>query len=252
MSANGGILTAADFAEYRAVTREPLVTTYRGHAVVGFPPPSSGGVHVAQILNILERFDLAGLDRRDPALRRHVMAEAMKLAFADRAFWLGDPDFAQVPRGLADKSYARALADRIELDRVTPVESHGQPLRADDDVFPPAGRARHTTHIAAADADGNWVAITTTVNTTFGSKVVIPGTGVVMNNQMDDFSIQPGVPNAFGLVGAAANAVAPGKRPLSSMSPTIVFEGEDERQAGADGRRGGRADDHQRRSSRPS
>lgn len=226
MAANGGLLTAADFAGYRALPRQPLVTRYRGHTIVGFPPPSSGGVHVAQVLNILRHFDLADLERRDPALRRHVMAEAMKLAFADRAFWLGDPDFARVPRGLADKGYAQQLAERLRLDRATPVRSHGQPPRADEDVFPSAAPERHTTHIAAADTAGNWVAITTTVNTTFGSKVVIPGTGVVMNNQMDDFSLQPGVPNAFGLVGAAANAVEPGKRPLSSMSPTIVLQGD--------------------------
>ena len=226
MRRHGGALTARDFADYRVRLREPLVTTYRGYTVVGFPPPSSGGVHVAQILNVLEHFDLAGLERRDPALRRHVMAEAMKLAFADRAHWLGDPDFAQVPRGLADKTYARALAGRIYLDQATPVPAHGEPPEAGQNVFP--GIEKHTTHIAAADALGNWVAITTTVNTAFGSKVVIPGTGVVMNNQMDDFSIQPGVPNAFGLVGAEANAVAPGKRPLSSMSPTVVLEGDPE------------------------
>jgi gamma-glutamyltranspeptidase/glutathione hydrolase len=224
MSANGGLLGADDFANYRALPREPLVTRYRGHTIVGFPPPSSGGVHVAQTLNVLESFDLAGLERKDPALRQHVIAESLKLAFADRAFWLGDPDFTRVPRGLADEAYAAELAKRIRLDRALEVPSHGQPPHAETDVFPRA--AKHTTHIAAADGEGNWVAITATVNTTFGSKVVIPGTGVVMNNQMDDFSLQPGVANAFGLVGAEANAVAPGKRPLSSMSPTVVIDGD--------------------------
>lgn len=232
MAANGGLLTARDFADYRARPREPLVSRYRGHTIVGFPPPSSGGVHVAQVLNILQNFDLADLERRAPALRRHVVAEALKIAFADRAYWLGDPDFARVPRGLADEDYARQLSGRISLERATPVPSYGLPPRAKEDVFPGGGMlhpphpSKHTTHIAAADAAGNWVAITTTVNTAFGSKVVIPGTGVVMNNQMDDFSSQAGVPNAFGLVGAEANAVEPGKRPLSSMSPTVVLDGD--------------------------
>src|SRR5256885_3831722 len=153
------------------------------------------------------------------AERVHVIAEAMKLAFADRAYWLGDPDFTKVPRGLLDKGYASALAGRINRERVTPISSHGAPPNWETDVF-----KKHTTHFSVADSEGNWVACTATVNTSFGSKVVIPGTGVVMNNQMDDFSIQPGVPNFFGLIGAEANAVAPGKRPLSSMSPTIVLK----------------------------
>jgi gamma-glutamyltranspeptidase/glutathione hydrolase len=176
---------------------------------------------VAQILNILACFELADLHKQDPARSTHVIVEAMKLAFADRAHWLGDADFVEVPRGLVDPNYARQLAGRIDLEQSRKVAGHGQPPRADIDLF-----ERHTTHVAAVDAAGYWVAITATVNTTFGSKVVIPGTGVVMNNQMDDFSIQVGVPNAFGLVGADSNAVAPGKRPLSSMSPTIVLKGD--------------------------
>ena len=224
MKANGGVLAAGDFSRYEPRRREPLVTHYRGRTIVGFPPPSSGGVHVAQALNILSHFDLAAMQKRDPALRVHVTAEALKLAFADRAFWLGDPDFTRVPRGLVDEAYGADLAKRISPDRATPVPSHGTPPRAAEDVFP--GTGKHTTHIAAADTKGNWVAITTTVNTAFGSKVVIPGTGVVMNNQMDDFSLDPNTPNAFGLVGSDANAVAPGKRPLSSMSPTVVLDGD--------------------------
>ncbi len=217
MKANGGILTARDFAQCRVVRREPVRGTYRGSEVVSFPPPSSGGVHVLQILNVLENFDLGSMDE---APRLHVLAEAMKLAFADRAFWLGDPDFVPVPRGLLRKDYARGLAARIQLDRVCDVPTHGHPPDATIDVF-----GKHTTHFSAADAEGNWVACTATLNTSFGSKVVIPGTGILLNNQMDDFSIEPGMPNAFGLVGAEANAVAPGKRPLSSMSPTIVLRG---------------------------
>ncbi len=216
MKANGGIMTAADLGNYQIKLREPTVTSYRSYRIVTFPPPSSGGVHVAQILNILQNFDLAAMD---PATRLHVIAEAMKLAFADRAYWLGDPDFANVPRGLVDAAYGKTLAAKINTQRVTPVQAHGLPPNWQSDWF-----KKHTTHFSVADAEGNWVACTATVNRSFGSKVVIPGTGVVMNNQMDDFSIQPGVSNYFGLIGGHANAVAPGKRPLSSMSPTLVLK----------------------------
>jgi gamma-glutamyltranspeptidase / glutathione hydrolase len=216
MQANGGVITSDDFASYHLVMREPVRSTYRGAEVVSFPPPSSGGVHVIQILNILESFDLPKLAETD---RAHVIAEAMKLAFADRAFWLGDPDFVAVPRGLMRKDYAKALAARIKLDAVLAVEGHGEPPDSLTDIF----QMKHTTHFSVADAEGNWVACTATVNTSFGSKVIVPGTGIFLNNQMDDFSTQPGVANAFGLVGAEANAVSPGKRPLSSMSPTIVL-----------------------------
>lgn len=216
MKANGGLITAEDFANYRFKEREPIVTSYRGHTIYGFPPPSSGGAHVAQILNMLEGFDIAKMSEVE---RIHVIIEAMKLAFADRAHWLGDADFADVPRGLVDRGYARELAGKISKMKATKVPSHGTPPRAAEDLF-----NKHTTHFTAADESGLWVACTATVNTSFGSKVLIPGTGVVMNNQMDDFSAQPGVPNAFGLLGAEANAVAPGKRPLSSMSPTIVVK----------------------------
>ncbi|MFO1514065.1 MAG: gamma-glutamyltransferase [Verrucomicrobiota bacterium] len=216
MKANGGIMTAADFANYHIELREPVETTYRGYKVISFPPPSSGGVHLIQMLNILKKFDLKSLDE---VTRLHVIAETMKLAFADRAYWLGDPDFAKVPRGLVSKKYAATLAKRINLKHTTEVPSHGMPPGWENDLF-----KKHTTHWSVADAEGNWVACTATINTTYGSKVVIPGTGVVLNNQMDDFSVQPGVPNAFGLIGAEANAVGPGKRPLSSMTPTIVLQ----------------------------
>jgi gamma-glutamyltranspeptidase/glutathione hydrolase len=219
MSHNGGVLSADDLAGYQMRLRDPLVTSYRGYQIVGFPPPSSGGVHVAQILNILQNFDIGALQKQDPALRVHVIAEAMKLAFADRAFWLGDPDQTHVPRGLADAGYGKQLADKIKLDATLTNIDHGTPPDAATDYF-----GKHTTHIAAADDQGNWVSITATVNTWFGSKVIVPGTGVILNDQMDDFAIQPGVPNAFGLVGSAANAPGPGKRPLSSMSPTLVLK----------------------------
>ncbi|MDH3584093.1 MAG: gamma-glutamyltransferase, partial [Phycisphaerae bacterium] len=220
MKNHHGLVSARDFADYRIKVRQPVVSRYRDYTVVGFPPSSSGGIHVAQILNILERFDLRKLDKEDRAQRLHVTAEAMKLAFADRAHWVGDPEFVKVPRGLADPDYAQSLAVRIDRARSHDVAGHGTPPRAATDYF---NHDKHTTHIATADAEGNWVALTTTLNTSFGSKVMIPGTGVLMNNQMDDFSAQPGVPNAFGLVGAEANAVAGGKRPLSSMSPTLLL-----------------------------
>src|ERR1043166_3340581 len=257
MRQNGGLLTARDFRNYKIRLRQPINTSYRGFQIVAFPPPSSGGVHVVQMLNILENFDLKSLEE---ATRLHIIAEAMKLAFADRAYWLGDPDFAKVPRGLVSKQYAAALAKKINRNGATEGPSHGRPPGGARDVFAALNRSsrresalipqtgssapggereelapafapqrvpgaeKHTTHWSVADAEGNWVACTATVNTSFGSKVVIPGTGVVMNNQMDDFSTQPGVANYFGLIGAEANAVAPGKRPLSSMSPTIVLK----------------------------
>jgi gamma-glutamyltranspeptidase / glutathione hydrolase len=216
MAANGGMITRKDFANYQVKIRKPIVSEFAGYTLYGFPPPSSGGVHVAQILNILEQFDL---DKLAPAERYHLIAEAMKFAFADRAHWLGDGDFTQVPLSLTDKGYAKTIAQKISLEKVTPDITHGNP-----DVDIQHLMNKHTTHIAAADLDGNWVAITSTVNTSFGSKVVIPGTGVVLNNQMDDFSAQVGAANAFGLVGSDANAVAARKRPLSSMSPTLVFK----------------------------
>jgi gamma-glutamyltranspeptidase/glutathione hydrolase len=218
MLGNGGVLIAADFQLYQIRLRDPILTTYRGYTIAGFPPPSSGGVHVAEILNILENFDLKQMGANS-ANAVHVITEAMKLAFADRASWLGDPDFTRVPRSLISKPYAARLAKRIQLDRATPVAGHGSPPGVAQDYF-----RQHTTHFSTADAQGNWVACTATLNTSFGSKVIVPGTGVVLNNQMDDFSIQPGMPNFFGLIEAEANSIAPRKRPLTSMSPTIVLK----------------------------
>ncbi|WP_211224534.1 gamma-glutamyltransferase [Marinimicrobium agarilyticum] len=214
MEHNGGLITREDFADYELIRRRPVVSEYRGYSVYGFPPPSSGGVHVAQMLNILEGYDLSALSE---ANRYHLLAEVMKLAFADRAYWLGDPAFAKVPKGLISEAYAQTLRARLSLEKTTTVPDYSTPPKAQEELF-----GKHTTHIATADKDGNWVAITSTVNTNFGSKVVVPGTGVVLNNQMDDFSAQPGEPNAYGLIGAEANSIAPGKRPLSSMSPTVL------------------------------
>jgi len=218
MKSNGGIMSVGDFARYHTTDLDPVRTIYRGYTILGMPPPSSGGVHVAQILNMLEGYDLQKIDPKSSDFY-HLITESMKLAFADRAHWLGDPAFARVPKGLVDKGYAKQLAGRINLKKASVVKTHGTPPRSNEDVF-----SKHTTHFSCADSEGNWVAITATINTSFGSKVVIPGTGVMMNNEMDDFAAAPGVPNAFGLLGTEANSVAPGKRPLSSMSPTIVLK----------------------------
>ncbi len=217
----GGVLQAGDFANYKAIPRQPIQTSYRNHSIIGFPPPSSGGIHNAQMLGMLADFDVAGIFAESQARGTHLLLEVMKRAMADRAFWLGDADFTKVPLGLLDPDYLRMRASSIDLGRATAVDSHGQPPRADLDLF---GKQRHTTHLTTADAAGNVVAITQTVNTSFGCKMIVPGTGVVLNNEMDDFSIAPGVRNAFGLVGSAANIIAPGKRPLSSMSPTLVLD----------------------------
>lgn len=218
MKQNGGLLTRKDFSNYQIKMRKPIVSEFAGYTLYGFPPPSSGGIHVAQILNILEQFDL---DKTTTSERYHLIAEAMKFAFADRAHWLGDTDFTRIPSGLIDKNYARSIAQKISLEKTTTDISYGNPEIDIEHLM-----NKHTTHIAAADLHGNWVAITSTVNTSFGSKVVIPGTGVVLNNQMDDFSAQVGAANAFGLIGSDANAIAARKRPLSSMSPTLVFKGD--------------------------
>ncbi len=216
----GGVMATSDFANYQTLVRSVIKTQYRDSYFIGFPPPSSGGIHDAQMLGMLAEFDVAGIFAQSEARGLHLLIEVMKRAMADRAYWLGDADFAKVPRGLLDQDYLRQLASTIDLDRATEVKSHGQPPRADVDLF---GQRKHTTHLTTADAYGNVVAITQTVNTSFGCKMIVPGTGVVLNNEMDDFSIAPGVRNAFGLLGSEANQIAPGKRPLSSMSPSIIL-----------------------------
>lgn len=228
MAEHGGLITEQDFADYRLLERPPIRSEYLGYQVYGFPPPSSGGVHIAQMLNMLANYDLAELDE---VTRYHLLAEVMRRAFADRAHWLGDSDFVPVPRGLMASDYAAEQIRDLQLTRATETVSHGLPPNVDRDLFD-----QHTTHFTTADAQGNWVAVTSTLNTSFGSKVVVPGTGVLLNNQMDDFVSQPGVPNVFGLVGAEANGIEPGKRPLSSMSPTLVtFDGQPVLSVGAAG-----------------
>jgi len=212
----GGIWTLDDLAGYRVVEREPIVVHYAGLRVVSAPPPSSGGVWLADVLNMLAGFDLEALE---PATRKHVIVEAMRRAHRDRAQYLGDPAFTAVPvRLLTSPDYAAGQRASISLSRATP-----------SDLLPgyvdASGDGPHTTHFSILDADGNRVAGTITLNGWFGSGLVVPGTGILLNNEMDDFAMKPGVPNMYGLLGASANAIAPGKRPLSSMSPTFV-EGE--------------------------
>ena len=234
----GGILTEKDFSEYQPVDRSPVITKYRGLSVVGFPPPSSGGYHIAQMLSMLEAYPLKDWYENNPTLYYHLLAETMKRAFADRAFWLGDSDFAPVPESLLDPAYLQARMKDFSTTAATLGIERGSPPGADASRFGtapgdgadpkngPDDSGKHTTHLTTADQEGNWVAMTCTVNTSWGSKVTVPGTGVMLNNQMDDFSIAPGTPNAFGLVGSQANAVEARKRPLSSMSPTMVLDAE--------------------------
>jgi len=216
MQANGGLITRADLEAYRAVEREPVFGEYRGHRVALMPPPSSGGVHIVQMLNVLERFPVADMGYGS-ADSLHLLAEAMRRAYADRSKHLGDPDYYDVPVAwLTGKAYAKELAASIDMEKATPSTA----IRPG--TAPPA-ESRDTTHYSVMDAAGNAVANTYTLNFSYGSGITIPGTGILMNNEMDDFSAKPGVPNAFGLLGGEANAIEPGKRPLSSMTPTLVF-----------------------------
>jgi len=214
----GGGMTLADLAAYRPKWRQPVQGSYRGHTIFSMPPPSSGGVALIQALNILQRYPLAkvGLNSSE---HLHLLAEALKHAFADRARHLGDPDFIKVPVArLTSAKYAAELAGRIG-PRVKPLQSYGSKEAA----RAPSGGNQGTSHLSVVDRWGNAVALTTTINTSFGSHVVAGRTGIILNNQMDDFAARPGEPNAFGLIQGKGNAVAPGKRPLSSMSPTLVM-----------------------------
>ena len=216
MARSGGLITAEDLAAYEAVVREPVRGDYRGYEVISMPPPSSGGVHIIEILNILEGFPIGELGANSAATI-HLMAEAMKLAYADRSEYLGDSDFVDVPvAGLTSKDYAGQLRALIDADRATPSAT----IRPND---PLPYESDQTTHFSVVDAAGNAVANTYTINFSYGTGLVAEGTGILLNNEMDDFSAKPGVPNAYGLIGGDANAVEPGKRPLSSMSPTIVL-----------------------------
>lgn len=219
MKENGGLITKKDLSSYKAVLRKPVHGTYRSYEIYSMPPPSSGGVLLIEMLNMLENFPL-GSYGHNSARAVHVMAECMKRAYADRSMYLGDPDFAEVPVSrLTSKEYARVLSAGIDPDRATPGER----------ISPggPAGReGGNTTHFSVTDKWGNSVSNTYTLNFSYGSGITVPGTGILLNNEMDDFSITPGVPNAYGLTGGDYNALEPGKRMLSSMTPTIVLRDE--------------------------
>ena len=217
MTGHGGLIGKDDLRNYKVVERAPVSGDYRGYRVVSMPPPSSGGAHIVQILNLLQRYPLADYGPNS-AQTIHLMAESMKLAYADRAEYLGDPDFVKVPlAGLTSPRYADELARRIDPVRARPATDikPGKPQPYESD---------QTTHYSIVDRHGNAVAVTYTLNLNFGSGIVARGTGILLNDEMDDFSAKPGVANAYGLIGGAANAIQPGKRPLSSMSPTLVLK----------------------------
>jgi gamma-glutamyltranspeptidase/glutathione hydrolase len=216
MKRRGGLVTREDLAAYQTKRREPVRGSYRGLEVVSFPPPSSGGAVLVEVLNVLEGFDLPA-QAPGSAEETHLVVEAMKLAFADRAAWFGDPDFVEVPvERLTSKEYAASQRKRIRPEGRA-IEVRGSGLPSED-----AG----TTHLSTADGAGNAVALTMTINTPFGSGITVPGTGILLNNEMDDFAKARDTPNVYGLVDTrGANAIAPGKRPLSSMTPTILLRG---------------------------
>ncbi len=209
----GGSWTLDDLGGYQVKEREPVLIEYRGRRIVTAPPPSSGGVALAQILNIVSSWDLAPLQRSQ---RVHLLVESMRRAYRDRGIYLGDPDFVDIPmQRLLSGDYAAGLRASIRLDRATPSDM----LPGEDN----APEGTDTTHFSVIDADGNLVSATLTVNLPYGSGFVVPGTGILLNNEMDDFALVPRAPNAYGLIGAQANAPEPGKRMLSSMTPSFLF-----------------------------
>ena len=216
MKRNNGLMTLEDLRGYVAKERDPLRGIYRGHEIISMPPPSSGGAVLIEMLNILEGYDLGKLDANSSE-RYHLMAEAMRRAFADRAEYMGDSDFVKVPvAGLIDKAYAAKLRSNISTERA----STSAEVRAGR----PAGyESEETTHFTVVDAEGNAVANTYTLNNSYGSAAVAKGTGMLLNDEMDDFAAKPGTPNMYGLIQGERNAVAPRKRPLSAMTPTIVL-----------------------------
>ena len=220
MKTNGGLITKSDLQKYNPVWREPLISEYRDTSIITMGPPSSGGLHIIQMLNIIENFEL-NLMKHNSLEYINLLAEVMKYAYSDRSKYLGDPDFYEVPiKKITSKDYAKNILSNIKIGKATPA----------NDIYPGKHLMREsheTTHFSVADKSGNVVSMTYTLNSTFGSKVVIKDTGILMNNEMDDFSAAPGIPNQFNLLGAEANQITPFKRPLSSMTPTIVLKDEE-------------------------
>ncbi len=217
MARGGGLVDEKSLAAYKPAVREPVRGTYRGYEIITMPPPSSGGVHIIQMLNILENFPVAELGAGS-ADNVHLLAESARLAYADRSLYLGDPDFVEVPVGwLTSKAYAKQLADTIDM----------KVARKSEDVRPgvvPVPESPDTTHFSVIDDEGIIVSNTYTLNFSYGSAIAVDGAGFLLNNEMDDFAAKTGVPNAYGLLGGDANSIAAGKRPLSSMTPTIVLK----------------------------
>ena len=216
MTAGGGFITKADLAAYRANERKPVRTTYRGFDVYGAPPPSSGGVGLTEMLNVLENFDLKRHERWSPAVS-HLMIEAMRRAYCDRARYLGDPAFTTVPDFLTSKEYAKKLAAGIDLTKPTPSESLAPELKLDTE-------SGSTTHFSIIDKDGMAVSNTYTLENGYGNRVVVRGAGYILNNEMTDFNLRPGFTSKDGRIGTKPNQIEPGKRMLSSMSPTLVLK----------------------------
>ncbi|BAZ82740.1 gamma-glutamyltransferase [Sphaerospermopsis kisseleviana CS-549] len=219
MAKNGGLITLEDLKQYQPIWRDPVCGNFRTARVCSMPPPSSGGVHLLQMLNIIGDTDLKSLGWNHPDAI-HLMVESMKIAYSDRAKYLGDPDFVQVPVSeLISKNYAQKRRQQINMKKAIPSTEIKPGLKTT--TIP---EKTETSHLNVVDADRNAVSLTFTINLGFGAGIVTPGTGIVLNNEMDDFAAAPGVPNAFGLVGNEANSIAPRKTPLSSMTPTIVTE----------------------------
>ena len=217
MQLNGGLITKDDLENYQPVWRTPLKSTYRDTEIITMGPPSSGGVHVIQMLNILENHNVSKIEHNSSEYI-NLLTEIMKYAYADRSKYLGDPDFYKVPVSqIISKNYAKTINEKINVGKVTPSSVIYPGTFSDNESY-------ETTHFSIVDKDGNAVSSTYTLNSTFGSGVVIKDTGILMNNEMDDFAAAPGIPNQFGLLGAEANQIVPGKRPLSSMTPTIVMK----------------------------
>jgi len=220
MQRSGGLISHKDLTSYRVIERTPVCGDYRGNSVCAMPPPSSGGVHMLQMLNILEGWDLASLGHNSAAYI-HRLVESMRRAYADRSSYLGDPDFFPVPVAeLTDKQYATELREQINLAK----SSRSADIRPGLDNRSAGKESTETTHFSTWDRWGNVVSNTYTLNFSYGSGISVTGAGFLLNNEMDDFSAKPGSPNGYGLVGGIANAIEPGKRPLSSMTPTIVFD----------------------------